>query len=41
MPLTAFREATPALDLSRLRAIRFVFERTEKRVIVLDDLAIL
>jgi dienelactone hydrolase len=40
MPLAAFREATPALDLSRVRAIRFVFDRTEKGMVVLDDVAI-
>jgi dienelactone hydrolase len=40
MPLAAFREATPGLDPSRLRAVRFLFDRTEKGVIVLDDLAI-
>lgn len=40
MPLSAFREATPGLDPSRLRAVRFIFDRTVKGVIVLDDLAI-
>jgi hypothetical protein len=40
LPLAAFREANPGLDLSRLRAVRFVFDRTDKGVIVLDDLAI-
>jgi hypothetical protein len=40
MPLAAFREATPGLDPSRLRAVRFLFDRTEKGVIVLDDVAI-
>jgi hypothetical protein len=40
MPLGAFREAAPGLDPSRLRAVRFLFDRTQKGVIVLDDLAI-
>ncbi len=40
LPLSAFREETPGLDLSRLRAVRFVFDRTEKGVVILDDLAI-
>jgi dienelactone hydrolase len=40
MPLSVFREATPGLDPSRLRAVRFIFDRTVKGVIVLDDLAI-
>jgi dienelactone hydrolase len=40
LPLAAFREATPGLDPSRLRAVRLLFDRTEKGVIVLDDLAI-
>ncbi len=40
LPLAAFREATPGLDLSRLRAVRFLFDRTEKGVVVLDDLAL-
>jgi dienelactone hydrolase len=40
IPLAAFREATPGLDPSRLRAVRLLFDRTEKGVIVLDDLAI-
>ncbi len=40
LPLVAFREATPSLDPSRLRAVRFLFDRTEKGVVVLDDLAV-
>jgi len=40
LPLSAFREGTPGLDVSRLRALRLVFDRTDKGVIVLDDLAI-
>jgi dienelactone hydrolase len=40
LPLAAFREASPGLDPSRLRAVRFLFDRTEKGVVVLDDLAI-
>jgi hypothetical protein len=40
LPLAAFKEATPGLDPSRLRAVRFLFDRTEKGVVVLDDLAI-
>ena len=40
IPLTAFRDATPGLDPSRLRAVRFLFDRTDKGVVVLDDLAI-
>jgi dienelactone hydrolase len=40
LPLAAFREASPALDPSRLRAVRFFFDRTEKGVVILDDLAI-
>ena len=40
MPLAAFRETAPGLDPSRLRAVRFLFDRTEKGVVVLDDLAI-
>jgi dienelactone hydrolase len=40
LPLAAFREATPELDPSRLRAVRFLFDRTEKGVVVLDDIAI-
>jgi dienelactone hydrolase len=39
-PLAAFRAATPGLDPSRLRAVRFLFDRTEKGVVVLDDLAL-
>jgi len=30
----------PGLDPSSLRAVRFVFDRNEKRVVVLDDVAI-
>jgi len=40
VPLAAFRDATPGLDLSRLRTVRLVFDRTDKGVVVLDDLAI-
>jgi dienelactone hydrolase len=40
LPLAAFREAAPQLDPSSLRAVRFLFDRTEKGVVVLDDLAI-
>jgi dienelactone hydrolase len=40
LPLAAFREASPGLDPSRLRAVRFLFDRTEKGVVVLDDLAL-
>jgi hypothetical protein len=40
LPLAAFREAAPALDPSRLRAVRFLFDRTEKGVVVLDDRAL-
>ena len=40
IPLAAFGEATPGLDPSRLRAVRFLFDRTEKGVVVLDDVAI-
>jgi hypothetical protein len=40
IPLAAFRETTPGLDPSRLRAVRFLFDRTAKGVVVLDDLAI-
>jgi hypothetical protein len=40
LPLSAFQEETPGLDPSRLRAVRFLFDRTEKGVVVLDDLAI-
>jgi dienelactone hydrolase len=40
LPLAAFREVTPGLDPSRLRAVRFIFDRTEKGVVVLDDLAV-
>jgi dienelactone hydrolase len=40
MPLDAFAKAAPGLDPARLRAIRFLFDRSEKGVIVLDDLAI-
>jgi hypothetical protein len=40
LPLAAFKEATPGLDPSRLRAVRFLFDRTEKGIVVLDDLAI-
>jgi dienelactone hydrolase len=40
LSLSAFREATPELDPSRLRAVRFLFDRTDKGVVVLDDLAI-
>jgi len=40
VPLAALRDATPGLDLSRLRTVRFVFDRTDEGVVVLDDLAI-
>jgi dienelactone hydrolase len=40
LPLSAFPEATPGLDLTRLRGVRLVFDRTEKGVVVLDDLAV-
>ncbi len=40
LALAAFREASPGLDPSRLRAVRLLFDRTEKGVVVLDDLAL-
>jgi dienelactone hydrolase len=40
VPLTAFRETTRDLDPSNLRAVRFLFDRTEKGVVVLDDIGI-
>ena len=40
VPLAAFRETTPDLDPSNLRAVRFLFDRTEKGVVVLDDIGI-
>lgn len=36
-PLSAFLAANPALDLTRLRTVRFVFDRTARGVVVLDD----
>jgi hypothetical protein len=40
LPLAAFREATSELDPSSLRAVRLLFDRIDKGVVVLDDLAI-
>jgi dienelactone hydrolase len=37
LPLAVFLEQNPRLDPTRLRAIRFVFDRTRRGVIVLDD----
>jgi len=38
IPLADFAEANPALDLGRLREVRFVFDRTRAGTVVLDDL---
>jgi hypothetical protein len=37
LPLRAFAAANPRLDLRRLREIRFVFDRSSRGVIALDD----
>ncbi len=40
LPLSAFVEANPKLDLSRLKTIRLCFDRTESDVIALDEIGI-
>ncbi len=37
LPLAAFVKANPAFDPRRLRQVRFVFDRTSKGVVALDD----
>jgi hypothetical protein len=37
-PLSAFREQNPALDTGEIEEIRFVFDRTEKGVVILDNI---
>jgi dienelactone hydrolase len=37
-PLAAFVEVNHSLDPTRLKTIRFVFDRTQKGVVILDDL---
>lgn len=39
-PLTAFRDANSALDVSRLRALRLVFDRTRAGTVQLDDIGV-
>jgi dienelactone hydrolase len=38
LPLAAFAKANPGFDPRRLRQVRFVFDRTSKGVVALDDL---
>ncbi len=40
LPLANFLKANPKLDLSRLKVIRFVFDRTESGVIAVDEIGI-
>jgi hypothetical protein len=37
LPLAAFAQVNPLIDPTRLRNVRFVFDRTRRGVIVLDD----
>ena len=37
LPLADFAEVNPLFDPAELRTVRFVFDRTRRRVIVLDD----
>ncbi len=37
IPLADFRQATPSLDLTRLRTVRFLFDRTPAGSIILDE----
>jgi dienelactone hydrolase len=40
LPLAAFHEANPALDPTRLAAIRFVFDRTPAGVVLMSELGL-
>ena len=37
LPLSDFQQATPALDLARLRSVRLVFDRAPAGTVVLDE----
>jgi hypothetical protein len=38
LPLADFKQATPALDLSGLREIRFIFDRTVAGTVIVDEI---
>lgn len=40
LPFANFREANPNLDLRRLRTLRLRFDRTERGVIILDQIVL-
>jgi hypothetical protein len=39
LPLAKFAAANPKLNADAVKSVRFVFDRTEKGVVVLDDVA--